>query len=315
MTVGIVAHPRYSLHLTGEGHPEQPARESVIREALNKAGYLNNKTMILPRDALMEELFLCHTKEYVELAQKEIAAIKNGVRQLSTGDVQISPLSYETALLAAGGVLAGVDAIMEKKFKRVFCIVRPPGHHACGNKGMGFCLFNNVAIAARYCQKKYGLGKILIVDWDVHHGNGTEEIFAKDKSVFYFSTHQYGIYPGTGDKDYDGEKEGKGTTLNVPIRKGTKSRERVLEAFEGPLVEAMKSFKPEFVIISCGFDGHELDPLGAFNLKTSDFGRLTSDMVELAEEYCDGKVISVLEGGYDLEALKEASVEHVKRMS
>lgn len=313
MTVGIVAHPKYSLHLTGEGHPEQPARESCIRESLNKAGYLNNKTMILPRDIKIEELFLCHTKEYVELVKREVES--GSRKELSTGDVRISPLSYEVALLAVGGVLAGVDAIMEKKFRRVFCITRPPGHHSCSNKGMGFCLFNNVAIAARYCQKQYGVGKILIVDWDVHHGNGTEEIFAEDKSVFYFSTHQQGIYPGTGAKSYTGTKAGEGTTMNVPIRKGSHSREKVLEAFEGPLVEAMKTFKPQFVIISCGFDGHEQDPLGEFNLKTSDFGRLTTGIVELAEEYCDGRVLSVLEGGYSLDALREASVEHVKRMS
>lgn len=317
MTVGIVAHPIYSLHLTGKGHPEQPKRESVIREALHHAELLNNKTMIDPLENRINEIYLCHSKEYVALVKQEVEA---GGKTISTGDAQISPESFKVAVAAVGGVLAGVDAILQNKFKRVFCVVRPPGHHASKEIGAGFCLFNNAAIAARYFQAKMKEmskterkdPKVLIVDWDVHHGDGTEAIFAEDPSVFYFSTHEEGNYPGTGPASFKGKGAGEGTTLNVPIRKGAKSRLRVLEAFEGPLVEAMKSFKPEFIIISCGFDGHKLDPLGHFNLETADYVTLTKGIVELAEEYCDGKVLSMLEGGYNLNALAEASVAHVQ---
>lgn len=307
MTVGIVANPKYSMHMTGKGHPERPARESVIRESLNKAGLLNQKTMIRPREATIEELRLCHGKEYIELVQKEIAG---GKTELSTGDVVISDMTFEVALLAAGGAIEGVDAIMSGLFKRVFCVVRPPGHHATSNKGMGFCVFNNAAIAARYCQKKYGIDRVLIVDWDVHHGNGTEEIFKEDKTVFYFSTHQKGIYPGTGAKDF----VGVGTTMNVPVPKGVKSREKVIQAFTGPLAEAMKSFKPEFVIISCGFDAHEKDLLGEMSLTTEDFATLTRIMMDIGNKYAKGRILSVLEGGYNLDALAEASVAHVRAM-
>jgi len=307
MTVGIVANPKYSMHLTGEGHPERPARESVIRQSLNKAGLLNSKTIVRAREATVEELSLCHGKDYIELVKKEIA---QGKKELSTGDVVVSEMTFDVALLAAGGAIEGVDAIMGGLFKRVFCVVRPPGHHATTNKGMGFCVFNNVAIAARYCQKKYGIDRVLIVDWDVHHGNGTEEIFKEDKSVFYFSTHQKGIYPGTGSEDF----VGVGTTLNVPVQSGEKSREKVIKAFEGPLVEAMKSFKPEFVIISCGFDAHEKDLLGEMNLTTEDFATLTRIMMDIGNSYSKGRILSVLEGGYNLDALAEASVAHVKAM-
>lgn len=294
MRTGILIDAIYEKHLTGEGHPERPGRAEILNRFLQPT--------LQPRLAIIEELAYCHTPEYIALMEKEVKFATT----LSTGDVQVCPESYEVARLAAGGVLVAVDAVMQGSFDNAFCGVRPPGHHACSNKGMGFCLFNNVAIGARYVQKKYGVKKILIVDWDVHHGNGTQEIFEKDPSVMYFSTHQWPLYPGTGAAD----EVGVGNIINCPIAGGPGSRERVFEAVKERLIPAAMAFNPEVIFISAGFDAHKYDPLGGFDLTAEDFGRLTA----LVKSIGVPKIISVLEGGYSLEGLALSVAEHLKEL-
>ncbi|NGX43307.1 MAG: Histone deacetylase-like amidohydrolase [Chlamydiae bacterium] len=309
---GIVADPIYKEHLTGYGHPECPERFDAIAEALQPLGLKE----FAPRKATVEEVLLCHTKDYVDKVIEDVEAcsnsgIINGSYQLSTGDTNICPNSFRIAMYAAGGILTAVDAVMKGEVKTVFCLVRPPGHHACSDAGMGFCLFDNIAIGARYAQTQYNIEKVLIVDWDVHHGNGTQEIFYGDPSVFYFSTHQHPLYPGTGSEAETGKDKGVGTTLNCPIFPGSNSRVEVTDAFEKKLVPAMETFQPDLVMISAGFDGHVNDPLGGLNLTDEDFASLTKIVKEIAEKYAEGRIVSVLEGGYNLEAIASAARAHV----
>jgi acetoin utilization deacetylase AcuC-like enzyme len=306
----IITHPDFIKHRTGYGHPEQPARVRVINEALKNEGLLENT--LVPRKAIKEEVILCHTSNYFDLVQREISALQQiEIATLSTGDVQICADSFDIALFAVGGVLNAVDAVCEGIARNAFCNIRPPGHHATADRGMGFCLFNNVAIAARYVQSKYGIKNVLIVDWDVHHGNGTQEIFYSDPSVFYFSTHEASHYPFTGFIEEIGEGLGKGTTLNCPILPSEESREEVIEAFEKKLVPMMEKFKPEFIFISAGFDAHIQDPLGHFNLSDNDYMTLTRIVKTIADNYASGRIVSVLEGGYHLRALASAAKAHV----
>lgn len=307
----IVADNACKRHETGFGHPERPERFDAIYQALKASGLLIHECK--PRQATDSEILLCHTPEYLRLVQREIAQTRQ-LAMLSTGDAVICPSSYPPALLAAGGVLTGIDAVLSSEADSSFVISRPPGHHACSDRGMGFCLFNNVAIGARYAQRTAGLKKILIVDWDLHHGNGTQEIFNADPSVFYFSTHQAGIYPGTGSLADIGLGAAQGTKMNVPIAPTPLAREQILAAIKGPLANAMAEFKPELVLISCGFDAHRDDPLGNLNVTDEDFGTLTRLVCEIAHRYAGGRVISVLEGGYNLSALATASVAHVKAL-
>ncbi len=294
----IIADPLFRDHITPMGHPESPQRYDVIVNALK--GY----TVQSPRDATKEDLLRCHSGSYIDLVKREV---EEGNTTLSTGDVEISPKSYHVALRAAGAVLTAVDLVMSGKTKRVFCVVRPPGHHACSEQGMGFCLFNNIAIGATYAQEKYKIKRVLIVDWDVHHGNGTQEIFHADPSVFYFSTHQFPLYPGTGAAD----EKGAGTILNVPILVSETAREEVLRAYQETLRLEMEKFRPELVMISAGFDAHKDDPLGGLKLTTEDFVTLTQAVKEVADTYAQGRIISVLEGGYNLKAIAEAAKAHV----
>lgn len=315
----LVADPFCMRHLTGLGHPESPARYQAIDYVLSQSGLKTPASTLKPQKVSQETLELCHTRAYLDVVDEDIrlcreSGIVDGSYSLSTGDAQICPDSQEAALLSAGGALAGVDAVMSGKADNVFSYLRPPGHHACHDRGMGFCIYNNIAIAARYAQKKHGLGHVLIVDWDVHHGNGTQDIFDDDPSVFYLSTHQAGIYPGTGSPKDRGVGAAVGTKLNFPIQPGPASRKYVLEAFRGPLVESMKKFKPELVLISAGFDAHYSDPLGGFNLTEDDFGELTRIVMQLADAYADGRVVSLLEGGYNLEGLALSALAHVKTL-
>jgi acetoin utilization deacetylase AcuC-like enzyme len=307
----IIHHPDCILHLTGQGHPECPARYTAIIHRLQENGYLQDS--ILAKKASMTDLLRCHSAAYVDLVKAECEYLKmldipEATSMLSTGDVKICSNSYEIALLAAGAGVLAVDTVMQGSSKTAFCAMRPPGHHATSNQGMGFCLFNNIAIAARYAQAIYKIKKVLILDWDVHHGNGTQEIFYNDPSVFYFSTHLEDIYPGTGTKD----EIGVANIYNCPIPGGKDSRLMVLKAFEDDLVQLMEFFKPELILISAGFDAHHADPLGGFDLTTDDFTTLTKTVKKIAEQHCQGKIISMLEGGYNLEALAESVCAHVE---
>ena len=306
----ILADPVFKEHQTGRSHPERPERMDAVVHALEREGALKDALRIPVRPATEDELALCHTRPYIEIAKRDVAS---GARDLSTGDTQISPHSLDVALKAAGGVLNAVDAVVARKAANAFCAVRPPGHHATPDRGMGFCLFNNVAIAARYAQKKHGIGRVLIVDWDVHHGNGTQDIFYRDGSVFYFSTHQSPWYPGTGAGSETGEGKGQGAILNCPFPAGSGSKE-ILGVFQSRLVPAMRNFKPELVLVSAGFDSRLGDPLGHFTLSDADFADLTALMLEIAHQYASGRLVSVLEGGYNLSGLAAASAAHVEAL-
>ena len=306
----ILADPIYKEHWTGEGHPERPARFDAVLHALEREGAVKDAVRIPARPATEDEIALCHGRKYIEIARRDVA---RGPGMLSTGDTVISPRSFDVALQAVGGVLNAVDAVFARKARNAFCVVRPPGHHATADRGMGFCLFNNVAIAARHAQKKYGIDRALIVDWDVHHGNGTQDIFYSDGSVFYFSTHQSPWYPGTGDADETGEGKGKGTTLNCPASAGS-GRKEILGAFQGKLRPAMRDFKPDLVLISAGFDSRLGDPLGQFTLSDADFADLTQVTLELADHYAGGRLVSVLEGGYSLSGLGSGAAAHVEQL-
>lgn len=315
-SITIVYHPHYMMHITGEGHPESPMRYIAIIDRLKHTGLMRNENSLLAKEAPLSAILRCHTQSYIDLVTTECRFHKQlkippGLGFLSTGDVKICPDSYAIALLAAGAGLIAVDAVMNLKTKTAFCVVRPPGHHATSTEGMGFCLFNNVAITARYAQEKYNVKKVLIADWDVHHGNGTQEIFYSDPSVFYFSTHQEGIYPGTGKKT----EVGAGNICNVPITGGVGSRIKVLKAYEKELFEAMEIFKPDLILLSAGFDAHKEDPIGGMDLLTEDFAILTQSIKKIADKHCKGRIVSLLEGGYNLDALTASACAHVQELA
>ena len=294
-------------HDAGAGHPEQPARYDAVLAALEKAGLLAKTRAVPPRAVKRDDLLLVHTAEYLDLEEREISS---GAEQLSTGDTGVGEHSWEAAMAAAGCAMAATEAVVKGDAKTAFCLVRPPGHHAGAGRGMGFCIVNNIALAARHAQKRLGIGRVLIVDWDVHHGNGTQDIFYADGSVFFFSTHQSPWYPGTGRTDETGEGGGKGATLNCPLPAHS-GRAEIFECFERKLVPAMEKFRPELVLISAGFDSREGDPLGQFLLTDADFAGLTRIVRGIADKTAQGRVVSVLEGGYSLRGLASAATAHV----
>jgi acetoin utilization deacetylase AcuC-like enzyme len=308
---GLIFDPAAGNHDTGPGHPEQAARVSAVFNQLRESEALDLLTRLPARLATEDELALAHDRAYIELVKKEVAA---GRQELSTGDTAVSEGSFEAARLAAGSVCAAIDAVFTSTVENAFCLVRPPGHHAEHNRGMGFCLFNNVAIGSRYAQRRYGAERGLIVDWDVHHGNGTQEIFYRDGSVFYFSTHQSPWYPGTGAVDERGEGGGEGTTLNCPLPAGS-GRNEVMGAFRELMLPAVRAFQPDFVLISAGFDSRLNDPLGRFTLDDADFSELTRLMLDAALGSAGGRVVSVLEGGYNLRGLASAAEAHVRALA
>ncbi|MFT5465501.1 MAG: acetoin utilization deacetylase AcuC-like enzyme [Verrucomicrobiales bacterium] len=310
MATGLLLDPLYQKHDPGRGHPESTLRLAAVTKALTESGLVEGTTSIDLRAATDEELALAHDEKYVQLAKAEIAA---GIRMLSTGDTNVMADTLEVALAAAGGVMNAVDAVFTGEVDNAFCAVRPPGHHATPNRGMGFCVFNNVAVAARYAQKKHGVERVAIVDWDVHHGNGTQDIFYADPSVFFFSTHQSPLYPGTGAKNETGTGKGEGTVLNAPFPAGTGMAD-VQSAFVDGFLKSMKEFKPDLVLISAGFDSRIDDPLGDFQLTDPNFQELTKLILGLAEETAENRLVSVLEGGYNLDGLGKAVTAHVETL-
>ncbi len=305
MKTGIITSDTYQNHNTGDGHPEQINRVSIIIENLKK---INNKNLIWKKPLKFNKLHLekIHSTQYLNFVEKSFP--KRDTIYLD-GDTIISPGSKQATIDAVGSIIAAIEGVQNNDFKNAFCAVRPPGHHAEKNKAMGFCIYNNVAIGAQYLLDIYKLKKIAIIDFDVHHGNGTQNIFYNNKKVLYISTHQYPYYPGSGKTD---EKGKYNNIFNLPLPAGTTSEE-YLNAYEFVL-KKIKEFKPEFILLSAGFDAHKDDPLAQFELKSKDFYDLTKRTLELSKLYCEGKVVSILEGGYDLNALKESTEMHVKAL-
>ncbi|TKB93636.1 MAG: histone deacetylase [Nitrospira sp.] len=304
---GLVYHPAYLEHDMGAGHPESPNRLRAILQRLEESGTTARLVRIEPRKAEDEWITQVHTPNY--LTALSLQAPASGRVSLDP-DTSMSPGTLHAAYLAAGGALAAVDAIMAQEVDHVFCAVRPPGHHAEAERAMGFCFFNNVAIAARYLQKKYGLTRVLIVDWDVHHGNGTQHSFENDPSVLFFSTHQYPHYPGTGREAERGKGTGEGFTINVPMEAG-EGDDEYRAVFQKVLVAAADDFKPEFVIISAGFDAHKDDPLASMGLTESGYAELTEIVAGIATRHANGRILSSLEGGYNLTALAASVHAHI----
>lgn len=308
MKTGLLLDEDFCDHEPGEHHPEAPGRIRAIVDSLQTSGLDKSCVRLEQRAVTDDEVRLAHTDGYLKTVLREIDGSSSG--QLSTGDTNFGPQSLSVARHATGGLLNAVDSVIDGELDNAFCAVRPPGHHATPDRGMGFCIFNNAAVAARYAQEKYGLDRVAIIDWDVHHGNGTQDIFYEDKSVFYFSTHQSPWYPGTGSKDETGKGNGRGTTLNVPLPSGS-GMEEIGTAFRGPFTKKMQEFKPDLVIISAGFDSRKGDPLGQLTLTDEDFVSLTKILMEIAGEFASGNLVSVLEGGYNQSGLAKAVAAHL----
>ncbi len=290
-------------------HPETSARLSAIINQLKQDGLWPRLAHLTPRPATLDALAQIHSREHIRHVE---SACRQQAHYLDQ-DTMISRESYQIARLAAGGVLVAIDGIMSAEIENAFCALRPPGHHAEHSRAMGFCLFNNIAVAARYAQRKHGLKRILIIDWDAHHGNGTQNAFYADPTVFYCSLHQFPHYPGSGTAQEIGQGPGKGFTLNLPMPAGAGDAEYI-QAMSASLVPAANEFSPDLVLISAGFDAHQADPLSALNVTNQGFSELTKIVMRIADTNCDGRLISVLEGGYDLQALGEAVAAHLKAL-
>ena len=305
MKTGLITSNTYQNHNTGDGHPEKIDRVSAIIDNFKK---LNNKNLIWKKPSKFKRELLenTHNKDYINFVEKSFP--EKGLSFLD-GDTIISPGSKEATIDAVGSIITAIDGVENKEFKNAFCAVRPPGHHAEKNKAMGFCIYNNVAVGAHHLLEKYKLNKVVIIDFDVHHGNGTQDIFYDNSKVLYISTHQYPYYPGSGVEQ---EKGKYNNIFNIPLPAGTTS-EKYLNAYEFVL-KKVKEFKPEFILFSAGFDAHKDDPLAQFELNSKDFYDLTKRTLELSKLYCHGKVVSILEGGYDLNALQESSEMHVNAL-
>jgi acetoin utilization deacetylase AcuC-like enzyme len=305
---GFVYDGLYLEHQTTPGHPESPARLTAILDKLKTDGVYAQLTPLTPKAASLERIQTIHTPKYVERVRTRC---ETGEEYLDSMDVPISRKSYAAALLAAGGVLRAVDAVMGGEVINAFCAIRPPGHHALADRAMGFCIFNNVAIGTRYVQQQYRLSKVLIVDWDVHHGNGTQAAFYDDPTVLYFSTHQFPFYPGSGTESEKDRGKGLNHTINVPLPAGSGDKE-YLAAFEQKLRPAALAFAPQFVFISAGFDAHEHDTLGGMRVTTECYGQLTRIVKGIADQCCQGRLVAVLEGGYGLPGLAASVETHIR---
>ena len=305
MKTGLITSGTYQNHNTGDGHPEKIDRVTVVIDNFKK---LDNKDLVWKKPSKFDRslLEITHNSDYINFVEKSFP--EKGLSFLD-GDTIVSPGSKDATSDAVGSIITAIDGVQNKDFKNAFCAVRPPGHHAEKNKAMGFCIYNNVAVGANYLINKYKLKKIAIIDFDVHHGNGTQDIFYDNEKVLYISTHQYPYYPGSGTND---EKGKHNNILNIPLPAGTTSEE-YLNAYEFVL-NKINEFKPEFILLSAGFDAHKDDPLAQLQLESKDFYSITKRTLELSKQYCDGKVVSILEGGYDLQALQESTEMHVKAL-
>ena len=302
MKTGLITSDTYKNHNTGNGHPEKIDRVTAIIDNFKK---VDNKNLIWKKPNKFDEFFLnkTHSIEYINHVKQSFP--KKGLVFLD-GDTIVSPGSKDATKDAVGSIITAIDGVQNKEFKNAFCAVRPPGHHAEKEKAMGFCIYNNVAVGANYLIEKYKYKKIAIIDFDVHHGNGTQDIFYDNEKVLYVSTHQYPYYPGSGSNKENGKFN---NVLNIPLEAGTTS-EVYLNAYENVLTK-IKQFKPEFLLFSAGFDAHIDDPLAQIKLGTEDFYKITKRTLEYSKSFCNGKVVSILEGGYDLKALQNSTQRHV----
>ena len=305
---GVHYDALYEKHDTGPGHPESAGRYRVLRAALGK---LPGEIVRLPgRRATTAEILLAHEHYYHDLVYRDVESFAHILR---TGDTAICEESYDVSLNATGAVLNAADAVMRGDVSSAFCAVRPPGHHATATRGMGFCIFNHVAIAARHLQTKHGLKRVAIIDWDVHHGNGTEAIFIEDPSVLYISLHEAGVYPFTGSAEERGRGDGEGFNLNIPLPADSDGK-TALVAWDAQIPEAIDAFKPDFLLISAGFDARDGDPIGGLRWTDDTFAEMTRRSVVMAEKHCGGKIVSLLEGGYNPAGLASAAVAHVNAL-
>ena len=302
MKTGLITSDTYQNHNTGDGHPEKIDRVTAVIDNFKK---LDNKNLIWKKPHKFENFFLIktHTSNYIDQVDKSFP--KRGYNFLD-GDTIVSPGSKDASKDAVGSIITAIDGVQNKEFKNAFCAVRPPGHHAEKEKAMGFCIYNNVAVGANYLIEKYKYNKIAIIDFDVHHGNGTQDIFYDNEKVLFISTHQYPYYPGSGSEKEKGEFN---NVLNIPLEAGT-SAEKYLNAYENVL-NKVREFKPEFLLFSAGFDAHIDDPLAQLQLSSEDFYKITKRTLEISKPFCNGNVVSILEGGYDLKALQESTERHV----
>ena len=305
MTTLVFTHPACLKHDAGPHHPESPARLAAVLKALDAEEFKDIERREAP-EATVEQLGRVHPPAYVEAV---LAAMPQTGYVAFDSDTVCSPGSREATLRAAGAVVAAVDAVMAGDVKNAFCAVRPPGHHAEPTQPMGFCLFNNVAIGAAAARARHGCGRVAVVDFDVHHGNGTQAAFERDADLFFASTHQYPLYPGTGGR----EERGVGNVFNMPLAPGSGSDE-FRDAMAGTILPALDAFKPNFILISAGFDAHRADPLANLNLEDEDYAWVTAEIAGIAERRCGGRLVSTLEGGYDLKALASASSAHLRSL-
>jgi acetoin utilization deacetylase AcuC-like enzyme len=308
MATGLVYDHRYLEHGTGN-HPENPGRLQAILSHIQVTGLLDSLELIEPEEIDENFLLEAHTPDMVDRVRKICDA---GGGSLDF-DTYVSSGSFRIALLAAGGFVAAIDSVLEGEVENAVALVRPPGHHATRSRSMGFCLFNNIALGARYLLGECGMDKVLCVDWDLHHGNGTQDIFYNSSEVFYFSMHQGDHYPGTGSEEEKGTGEGDGFTLNCPLAAGT-YEEEYLERFENAILSIADSFSPQFVLVSAGFDAHRDDPLGGLMLTEAGYSRLTRLVKKVAEDHCSGRLVSVLEGGYNPDALAHSVHAHIEAL-
>jgi len=310
MKTALIYHPIYLKHDTGPTHPERASRLRAILRKLQKTKLIETLKLIEPGAASFDDIALVHGRDYISSVKD---ASRRGPVNLDP-DTVVSSDSFESALYAAGGVIKGIDLILDGDADNAFAMVRPPGHHARPSQAMGFCIFNNVAIGARYIQKKCKYERILIVDWDAHHGNGTEDVFYEDQGVFYISLHQYPHYPGTGAKEDNGRGKGKGFNLNLPMPAGSGDDEYI-KVFKEKISPVVNSFKPQFILISAGFDGHAKDPLSSTTLTEKGYYEMTLILKELAGLYSGNRIVSVLEGGYNLFSLADSVHAHLEALA